>query len=71
MGFEQLRPFNKIPRLNIYQDISDNNKWRWRIWMSSDIVAASSQGYSSEGECKENLLKVEQYIKSLREQNLI
>lgn len=61
----------KTPKVKIYQDTSDNHKWRWQIQMSSDIVAASSQGYYSEAACKQNLLDLESHISYLRSNNQI
>ena len=51
---------NKQPRLNIYQDA--NKKWRWQIFMSSDEVAASTQGYAAKSECIDNLKKIANHI---------
>ena len=50
----------KQPKLDIYEDAE--KKWRWRIWMSSDIVAASTQGYSTRVSCLENIKKVASHI---------
>ena len=37
---------SKKPKFEIFQDEKEPiNKYRWRIFMSSDEVAASSQGY--------------------------
>ena len=64
---------SKEPRLNIFEDKAKppNKQWCWNIWMSSDIVAASSEGYKNRSEAIENLKKVEQHIKWLRENNKI
>lgn len=62
-------PYRHDPKLEIKTDA--NGKWRWHISVSSDIVAASSQGYATKELAKENLLKLEQHIKYLREKNLI
>lgn len=61
------------PRLEFLDNSETNSKqrYRWRIWESSDIVAASSEGYSSIALAKENLLSIEQHIKWLRENNKI
>ncbi|NOT91041.1 YegP family protein [Ferruginibacter sp.] len=56
----------KQPRLEIYEDSKDPKaKIRWRIWMSSDIVAASSQGYATEAAAKENIKKIRDHINEL------
>jgi len=39
--------------------------------MSSDEVAASSEGYSSLAAAKENFLKIEQHIQWLRTHNKV
>jgi uncharacterized protein YegP (UPF0339 family) len=64
---------NKEPKVEFYQDKSKppNKEWWWKLWFSSDIVAASSEGYSSKAEAKENFLKIEQHIKFLRDNNRI
>lgn len=65
---------NKKPRVEFYEDIKTSNskqRYRWRLYFSSDIVAASSEGYSSKAEALENFIKIEQHIKYLRENNLI
>lgn len=60
------------PRLEIYEDHKlPKNKWRWRIFMSSDEVAASTQGYATENLCKENLKSVGKYIASLEQSDKI
>lgn len=58
---------HKLPVLKIYEDKDNPSKWRWNIKFSSDIVGATSQGYSSKKEAVENLLKLEQHIKQFRE----
>lgn len=55
--------FNKQPRLDIYQDA--NKKWRWRIFMSSDEVGASTQGYVNKSECIDNLKKIASHVSEL------
>jgi uncharacterized protein YegP (UPF0339 family) len=58
---------NKQPRLDIYPSTNKSGKtefW-WRIYMSSDIVAASSEGYSSRDLCIDNLKKIANHIKEL------
>lgn len=64
------------PRLVIDEKMNNSKnppkkEYWWRIWMSSDIVAASSEGYESREKCLDNLKKIEQHIKYLRENNLI
>lgn len=54
---------NKQPKLDIYEDV--NKKWRWRIYMSSDIVASSSEGYSTRTLCIDNLKKIANHIVEL------
>lgn len=62
----------KEPKVEFYQDKTKPNKqWRWRLFFSSDEVAATSEGYHSEAAAKENFLKIEQHIKFLRERNRI
>ncbi len=51
---------NKEPRLEFYLDT--NQKHRWRIYMSSDIVAASTQGYATKQLCIDNLKKIANHI---------
>lgn len=59
----------KQPRFDIYEDVKEpTHKWRWRIWMSSDIVAASSQGYKTKSEALENVKKVRDHITTLEQQ---
>jgi len=51
---------NRKPRIEIYEDSKEpKNKWRWRIWMSSDIIGASSQGYSTRALC---LIRMKCYL---------
>ena len=58
----------RIPRLDIYEDSKEPvNKFRWRIWMSSDIVAASSQGYATRALCIANLKSLRSHIDKLEE----
>lgn len=71
-------PFSKIriiktPKVEFYQDKKQppNKEWWWRLWYSSDIVAASSEGYKNESEAKENFKKIEEHIRYLRENNKI
>lgn len=63
----------KEPKVEFFQDKSKppNKEWWWRLYFSSDIVAASSEGYSSRSEAKDNFLKIEQHIKFLKEKNRI
>jgi len=60
---------SKKPRVDFYVG-ADGKNW-WRLWFSSDVVCASSQGYYSPSEAKENFRKVESHIKWLRENNQI
>jgi len=65
---------SKNPKFDIYK--SENAKthkveWRWRILMSSDIVAASTEGYIKREDCVDNILKLEEHIKYLREKDMI
>ena len=53
----------KVPRLNIYEDA--NKKWRWQVFMSSDEVGASTQGYANKSECIDNLKKIANHILEL------
>lgn len=60
----------KIPRLDIYEVNGKDGKkefW-WRIYMSSDIVAASSEGYSTRAFCIDNLKKIANHIVELDKQ---
>lgn len=45
---------SKKPRFEIYPDEKEPSKFRWRLWMSSDIVGASTQGYATRTLCLEN-----------------
>lgn len=58
---------NKQPRLEIYPSTSSSGKteFRWRIYMSSDIVAASSEGYATRALCIDNLKKIANHIVQL------
>ena len=58
---------NKQPRLVIEPSTNKTGKtefW-WRIYMSSDIVAASSEGYSTRALCLDNLKKIANHIVEL------
>lgn len=56
----------KVPQFEIYEDNKDPKaKFRWRITMSSDIVAASSQGYATRALALENVKKVRDHINEL------
>ena len=58
---------NKQPRLEIYPSTNKTGKteiW-WRIFMSSDMVAASSEGYASRALCIDNLKKIANHIVEL------
>jgi uncharacterized protein YegP (UPF0339 family) len=60
---------NKKPQLEIYEDNKEpTKKWRWKITMSSDIVAASTQGYSTRAECVENIKKIGNHIIELEKE---
>ena len=57
---------NRKPRFEIYEDHKEpEKKWRWRIMMSSDIIGASTQGYSSKALCLSNVKNLGNYIKEL------
>lgn len=56
---------NKVPRFEIYPDEKEPSKYRWRIWMSSDIVGASTQGYSTRALCLDNVKKLGLHIAEL------
>ena len=64
---------NNTPRLEVYEDKAKppGKQWWWRIWISSNIIAASSEGYKNRVDCLDNIKNVEQRIKYLRENNLI
>jgi uncharacterized protein YegP (UPF0339 family) len=55
------------PRIEYIDDVSANPKqrYRWRIWASSDIIAASSEGYESLNAAKENIKDIGKYIQAL------
>ena len=60
------------PRLEIKEDHKlPQHKWRWRIFMSSDEVAASTQGDATESLCKENLKSIGKYIATLEQSGKI
>jgi uncharacterized protein YegP (UPF0339 family) len=63
----------KKPKVEFYLDNKQagGQEWRWRLWLSSDIVAASSEGYSSKAEARENFLKIEKHIQYLRENDML
>lgn len=44
------------PRIDCFRDRA--GKHRWRYWISSDIVASSSQGYAEPADRDDNLCKV-------------
>ncbi len=55
------------PRFQIFTDSKEPvNKYRWHIWMSSDIVAASSQGYASRQLCLQNAKSVMYHLLELK-----
>lgn len=54
---------SKEPRIDFYKDA--NGKHRWRMYMSSDEVAASSQGYATKELCIDNVKKVGKNIVEL------
>lgn len=57
---------SKEPKFTIYEDSKEPvNKFRWRITMSSDIVAASSQGYKDRSTCLENAKKIMEHLQWL------
>jgi uncharacterized protein YegP (UPF0339 family) len=58
---------NKQPRLEIYTSTTKlgTTEFWWRIYMSSDIVAASSEGYSTRALCIDNLKKIANHIVEL------
>jgi len=59
----------KKPRFEIYPDAKEPvNKFRWRIYRSSDIVAASTQGYASRALCLENVKAVGRHIAELEKE---
>ncbi len=59
----------KKPRFEIYTDAKEPvNKFRWRIYMSSDIVAASTQGYATRALCLENAKAVGRHIAELEKE---
>jgi hypothetical protein len=66
-------PFLKVlvkkPKVEFYPNITANPKqrWRWRLWMSSDEIAASSEGYESKEGAITNFLKIEEHIRTIRE----
>lgn len=68
----QFTPLN-APKLEIYESISKTNlkEWYWRIIVNIKIVCSSSEGYRNKEDCINNLLKLEEHIKYLREQDLI
>jgi len=59
----------KKPRVQFYENPNavPSQKWRWRLFMSSDEVAASSEGYSTKQLAIDNFKKIEQHIKYIRE----
>jgi uncharacterized protein YegP (UPF0339 family) len=59
----------KSPRVEFYQDAK--KEYRWRLFYSSDEVAASSEGYKNKQDAIDNFLKIEQHIKWLRENGKI
>jgi hypothetical protein len=64
---------NKQPKV-VFTDSNvtgSSQRYRWKLFMSSDEVAASSEGYSSLSAAKENFLKIEQHIQWLRTNNKV
>lgn len=58
----------KQPQLKIYEDSKEpTKKWRWHITMSSDIVAASTQGYATKQGCIDNLKSIKNLIAQLEQ----
>lgn len=65
-----LRSQEKKPRFEIYTDSKEPvNKFRWHIEMSSDIVAASSQGYATRQLCLENVKSILKHLLELDKEN--
>jgi uncharacterized protein YegP (UPF0339 family) len=64
---------NKQPKVVFYDHGESNpsQRYRWTLFMSSDKVAASSEGYSSAQLAKENFLKIEKHIEWLRTNNKV
>lgn len=56
---------HKVPSVKIYEDAK--REWRWKLFFSSDEVAASTEGYKNKQDAIDNFLKIEQHIKWLRE----
>ncbi len=61
------------PKLEIYvnRDATPKHHWRWRIYVSGNIVAASFEGYESRQHCIDNIINLEKHIKYLRENSFI
>ena len=57
------------PQFEIYQDVTANPKqrFRWRIKVSGNIVRASTEGYETRSGALENVKKLEDHIRKLRE----
>jgi uncharacterized protein YegP (UPF0339 family) len=67
-GLQSIAALMKHPKLEIYEDAKEpKNKWRWRITMSSDIVAASTQGYATRQLCIDNLKSIKNLIAQLEQ----
>jgi|GEM_PF-2651138 len=67
-------PQKKEPKIEIYDTYNaytKSSQWRWRITVSSDIVAASTESYYNRKDCIDNLLSLENYIRQLREKDMI
>lgn len=59
----------RTPRVEFYEDAK--KEWRWKLFMSSDEVAAATEGYKNKQEAIDNFLKIEQHIKWLKENGKI
>ena len=70
MGTGFLPPYeSKKPQFEIFNDSKQPvHKFRWHIWMSSDIVAASSQGYTRRELCLQNAKSVMNHLLELNKE---
>ena len=57
---------SKKPRFEIKPDAKE--KFRWHIYMSSDIVASSSQGYATRELCLDNVKSIGRHIAELEKE---
>ncbi|MDQ6903246.1 MAG: hypothetical protein M3139_09570 [Bacteroidota bacterium] len=64
---------NKKPRVEFYQNnsASASQRYRWRLMISDNEVATSSDGTDNRKNSVDDFMAIENYIRYLRENGLI